>query len=80
MKMLYLLFVVALAGCADRPPIQVKVPVTVPCLGNVPQRPAVTFGAGAYPGDKEAAKAALIDSLAFQEYSTRLEVAQAACR
>lgn len=75
-----LLSVLLLAGCASPPEPQiVKVPVHVPCLGPLPERPAVTFGTGPYPGDKEAAQAALLDSLAFQGYSTKLETAMAGC-
>ena len=70
-----------LAGCASPPEPQiVKVPVTVPCLGTLPVRPEAQFGTGPYPGDKEAAKLALLDSLSFQSYSTKLEAAIAGCK
>lgn len=69
-----------LAGCASTPaPQVVNVPVHVPCLGALPERPAPQFGTGPYPGDKEAAKLAVLDSLAFQGYATKLEAAMAGC-
>lgn len=67
-----------LAGCATEPQ-KVSVPVTVGCVGQVPARPVNTFGAGAYPGDKVAAQAALIDSAAWEGYATKLEVVIAGC-
>ncbi|WP_305821408.1 hypothetical protein [Massilia brevitalea] len=38
-----------------------------------------TFGAGAYPGDKAAAQAALIDGAAWEGYALQLEVIIAGC-
>ncbi len=37
--------ILALAGCASGPPapVRVEVPVMVPCIGEVPQRPAYEF-------------------------------------
>lgn len=37
--------VLLLAGCASAPPapVRVEVPVMVPCVGEVPQRPAYEF-------------------------------------
>ncbi|MDQ2821766.1 MAG: hypothetical protein M3Y65_15465 [Pseudomonadota bacterium] len=69
-----------LAGCATKSPIEVKIPVTVPCVGEIPARPGSTFGAGKWPGDKAAAQAALIDSALWQGYATKLEVVVAGCR
>ena len=70
----------SLAACNTVPKtVEVKVPVVVGCLGPKPKRPAEKFGAGPYPGDKVAAQLALADSLAFQAYSTGLEVAMAGC-
>jgi hypothetical protein len=68
-----------LAGCATKP-IEVKVPVAVACVGTVPARPGTTFGVGAWPGDKAAAQAALIDAALWQGYATKLEVVVAGCR
>ena len=67
-----------LAGCAAEPQ-KVPTPVAVGCVGAVPARPANTFGAGAYPGDKAAAQAALIDSAAWEGYALQLEVIIAGC-
>ena len=67
-----------LAGCAAEPQ-KIPVPVTVGCVGEVPARPVSTFGAGAYPGDKAAAQAALIDSVAWEGYALKLEVVITGC-
>ena len=74
-----LVLCLALAGCAGSPE-KVPVPVTIGCVGDVPARPVSTFGAGAYPGDKAAAQAALIDSAAWEGYATKLEVVISGCR
>lgn len=78
-----ILLVVVLAGaltaCGTTKTIEVKVPVAVGCLGPKPKRPVERFGEGPYPGDKVAAQLAMADSLAFQAYSTGLEVAMAGC-
>jgi len=71
----------ALAGCATRPAaVEVKIPVAVSCVGDLPARPGTTFGAGQWPGDKAAAQAALIDAALWQGYATKLEVVVAGCR
>lgn len=67
-----------LAGCAAEPQ-KIPVPVTVGCVGAMPARPVSTFGAGAYPGDKAAAQAALIDSTVWEGYALKLEVVIAGC-
>lgn len=70
----------ALAGCASTPPPRlVKVPVAVPCLAPLPERPVNRFGQGAWPGDKAAAQAALADATAWERYATLLEGAMAGC-
>ncbi|HBZ06205.1 MAG TPA: hypothetical protein DEP03_07425 [Massilia sp.] len=73
-----LILCLMLVGCAAEPQ-KILVPVTVGCVGTVPARPVNTFGAGAYPGDKAAAQAALIDSTAWEGYAMRLEVIVAGC-
>ena len=73
-----LILCLLLAGCATRP-TPVPVPVSVGCVGALPARPANTFGAGAYPGDKAAAQAALIDASAWEGYALQLEVIIAGC-
>jgi hypothetical protein len=80
MKPLWVLLVVALAGCATEPKvIEVKVPVKVGCLGKKPARPVAKFGAGGWPGDKVAAQAALADASAWETYATSLEATMAGC-
>lgn len=72
-----------LGGCSSAPvarvPEFVNVPVRVGCLGDFPERPVNTFNQGAWPGDAEAAKAALVDAAAWEAYALKLEVAQAGC-
>ncbi len=73
-----LILCLLLAGCAGEPQ-KIPIPVTVGCVGAVPPRPVNTFGAGAYPGNKAAAQAALIDSAAWEGYALQLEVVIAGC-
>lgn len=68
-----------LAGCATNP-IEVKIPVSVSCVGAMPARPGTTFGAGKCPGDKAAAQAALIDASLWKGYALGLETVVAGCR
>lgn len=77
MRML-ILVALLLSGCATKRLIA-EVPVGIGCLGPVPERPVPKFGGGEYPGDKEAAQAALLDSDAWQGYSLKLEVAMSGC-
>lgn len=73
---------IALVGCSIMPPPEpqlVKVPVSVGCLGPVPDRPVSTFNVGAYPGEKQAAQAALVDAAAWEGYAISLEAAHAGC-
>lgn len=78
---LALALALAQAGCASTRDagIPASVPVAVGCVGAVPARPVNTFGVGAYPGDKAAAQAALIDGAAWEGYALKLEVAIAGC-
>jgi len=74
--------VALLAGCGAMPrcePQVVKVPVSAGCLGAAPTRPVNTFNVGAYPGEKAAAQAALVDAAAWEGYAIGLETAQAGC-
>lgn len=75
MKMI--LIALLLTGCATVP--TVSIPVAVGCVGDLPARPVNTFGTGAYPGDKAAAQAALVDSATWEGYATKLEVVIAGC-
>lgn len=81
-RILVVALAVALAGCGTMPrfePQIVKVPVQVGCLGDAPSRPVNTFNVGAYPGEKAAAQAALVDAAAWEGYAIGLEAAQAGC-
>ncbi|MFZ3289249.1 MAG: hypothetical protein WA191_20715 [Telluria sp.] len=73
--------VLVLVGCGAAPlkPLEVKVPVAVGCLGEIPARPVPAFGTGAYPGEKPAAQAALVDAAAWERYAIRLEATIAGC-
>lgn len=73
-----LILCLLLAGCVTEPQ-KVPVPVVAGCVGQLPARPVSTFGAGAYPGDKAAAQAALIDGAAWEGYALKLEVIIAGC-
>lgn len=80
MKWLILLM---LAGCATKPPTtqEVKVPVHVPCVGEVPVRPAYEFDnltPAASDGDKVLALAR--DWPRGRKYEGQLEVVVAGCR
>ena len=74
----------AFGGCAAPAPkpesVQlVSKAVAVGCLGDQPARPVDVFRSGAYPGEKAAAQAALIDREAWRTYALRLEVSQEGC-
>lgn len=70
-----------LVGCGAAPlkPLEVKVPVPVGCLGEIPARPVAAFGTGPYPGEKPAAQAALGDAAAWERYAIKLEATMAGC-
>lgn len=78
MEVRSLILCVLLSGCAAEPQ-KIPMPVAVGCVGAKPARPVNTFGAGAYPGDKAAAQAALIDGAAWEGYALKLEVIIAGC-
>jgi hypothetical protein len=79
MEMRLILIALLLTGCATTKPPTVSIPVAVGCVGELPARPVNTFGTGAYPGDKVAAQAALVDGAAWEGYATKLEVVVAGC-
>lgn len=71
-----------LAGCATAPlmPVEVKVPVSVPCATTAPARPAYEFDrlpATASDGEKVLALAR--DWLRARKYEAELEAALAGC-
>jgi hypothetical protein len=68
-----------LAGCAPKI-VRVEVPVIVPCLGADPEEPTYLYGVGDYPGDGEAARAALRDLNAAKGYADQLKAQAAGCR
>lgn len=80
----FLISLALLTGCAGAPrlpdlPKEVKVQVAVGCLGEQPVMPVDTFSVGAWPGEKAAAQAALVDREAWKLYATKLLAAQAGC-
>jgi hypothetical protein len=80
--MRYLLIAIvllALPACDPRI-VRVEVPVTVPCLGPAPAVPVYKFGAGEFPGEKEASKAVLSDLNAAKQYGTDLKTQMAGCK
>lgn len=84
MKRLMIWSVLMLTGCGAaplkcQPPQEVKVPVSVGCLGDAPVRPVSAYKVGEYPGGAPAAQAALLDAAAWEGYAVRLEAAQAGC-
>lgn len=83
MKALLMVSVAALAGCATRVPatVEVRVPVVVPCVKEVPPRPAYEFDQltpAAADGDKVLALAR--DWPRGRKYEAQLEAVIAGCR
>lgn len=74
-----LIILLALAGCASQTPVEVKVPVQVPCVTKKPDRPSVTFGQGEYPGGTQAMHAIFTDYIKLDNYAIELEVIIAGC-
>ena len=77
--MRHLILLLALVGCASRAPVEVKVPVSVPCVTKKPVRPAPTFGQGEYPTGVEAMRAIFRDYIRLDNYAIELEVQLAGC-
>lgn len=82
-RILLLLPVLLLAGCFGREVktevVEVKVPVSVPCIDKVPVRPAYRTGPGEWPGGKSAALIVVSDLEAAKQYGTAWEAAAAGC-
>lgn len=71
-----------LAGCASAPPapVRVEVPVMVPCLGEVPERPSYEFGKMSRTDeDGEIVLALARDWLRSRLYEGLLEAVIAGC-
>lgn len=82
MKALAICLLALLTGCATRPPatVEVRVPVTVPCVKNEPERPQLEFPrlpANASDGDK--ILALVRDWLRSRKYEEQLEAVIAGC-
>ncbi|KAB8042540.1 hypothetical protein [Janthinobacterium aquaticum] len=80
---LAVLLVVLLAGCASVPPapVHVEVPVVVPCIGEVPQRPVYEFDQlPASAADGEIILALARDWTRGRAYEGVLEAVVAGCR
>ena len=72
-----------LAGCSTAPPapVRVEVPVMVPCIGEVPSRPAYEFDKlPATANDGEVILALARDWLRGRGYEGELEAVIAGCR
>lgn len=78
MRAALIVLALLLAGCQSRV-VRVEVPVTVPCLGPDPAAPAYRFGAGEYPGEKEASRALLADLNSAKRYAGELRTQMAGC-
>lgn len=83
MRLWILLPALLLGGCFGREVktevVEVRVPVSVPCLGDAPARPAYRFQAAEWPGEKEAALLLINDLEAAKQYGTAWEAAAAGC-
>ena len=77
------MLVLVLAGCGSAPPapIRVEVPVMVPCVGEVPPRPAYEFDKlPSTATDGEIVLALARDWLRGRTYEAQLEAVVAGCR
>ena len=85
---LLFLFVLALSACGSTPTatltpkietVEVKVPVSTPCIVQAPARPLYAWGKGDYPGDKAAVGILLIDHERSVQYGKAWEAATVGC-
>jgi hypothetical protein len=86
--LLLFLFVLALSACGSSPTaplvpkietVEVKVPVSTPCIVEAPARPLYAWGKGDYPGDKAAVGILLIDHERSVQYGKAWEAASTGC-
>lgn len=73
-----------LTGCATQAVPEPKVTtvyvqIPLPCIERAPDRPALRYGQGAYPGDKEAAAILADDFERVERYGQQWEAAAAGC-
>lgn len=82
------LFVLALSACESMPQgqgvakvqtVEVKVPVSTPCIVRAPTPPVYAWARGDYPGDKAAGGILLIDNERAVQYGKQWEAAAAGC-
>lgn len=74
------LAILMLCACQTAPTVQeVKIPVAVSCLKEVPAKPEYWFGRGAMPAAAEAVKLLAKDFEAAELYGARWEAAAAGC-
>lgn len=59
--------------------VEVKVPVSTPCIVEAPARPLYAWGKGDYPGDKAAVGILLIDHERSVRYGKDWEAASTGC-
>lgn len=78
MRAVWLVLALLMAGCSPKI-VRVEVPVSVPCLGPDPAAPAYRFGAGDYPGEREASRMILSDLNAAKTYAGELKAQMAGC-
>lgn len=82
MKRLTLFVLLALlSACSVNPPkpVEVKVPVAVSCLGELPSKPVYEFGVGAIPSPARAVALLASDFELSLQYSVELEAAMSGC-
>lgn len=82
MRILALVFCVALAGCATAPEERVttvQVKIKEACISKPPVRPSYKTGKGSYPGDKAAASMLAADFERAEQYGSDWEAAAAGC-
>lgn len=82
MRAAALVALIALAGCAKLPAEVIYQPVAVPCLGDMPARPAPSFGTSTgreYPGHTEASRAMARELARWEQWAEQVGVAVAGC-